>query len=122
MRCRDWRWILWKLNTLGGRTVKNKMDKAQQVAEMMKLPNLGKVTAERIVNAGVYSPEKLKELGAKEVYLRLFEKEGWSQTLCPCFLYALEGAITGEKWNMIPQQKKKEFKKFSKEVRNSLPY
>ncbi len=97
------------------------MDKDQQIAEMMKLPNLGKVTAERIVNAGVDSPAKLRELGAKEVYWRLFEKEGWSQTLCPCFLYALEGAITGEKWNMIPQKKKDEFKKFSKDVRESLP-
>lgn len=97
------------------------MDKAQKIAEMMKLPNIGSVTAERIVKAGVESPKMLRDLGAKEVYLRLFENEGWSQSLCPCFLYALEGAITGERWNEISQGKKEDFKKFSREVRESLP-
>ena len=101
---------------------KNYMDKAEQIAEMRKLPNLGKVTAARIVSAGVGTPAQLRKLGSKEVYLRLFEKEGWSQTLCPCFLYALEGAIFNEKWNEISEEKKEDFRKFSKDVRNSLPY
>ena len=97
------------------------MDKKQQFAEMMKLKNIGRVCAERLILAGVESPAMLRELGAKEVYLRLFEREGWSQSLCPCFLYSLEGAITGEKWNEISVEKKEDFKKFSRDLRNSLP-
>lgn len=98
-----------------------KMSKEQQISEMMKLKNIGKSIAVRLVSIGIESPEMVRKLGAKEVYWKFFEKEGWSQTLCPCFLYALEGAITGEKWNEIPQRKKDEYKKFSKDLRESLP-
>ncbi len=97
------------------------MDKAQKINEMMRLKNIGKSIAVRLVSIGIESPHMLRELGAKEVYLRFFEKEGWSQRLCPCFLYALEGAILGEKWNEISVKKKEECKKFSKDLRNSLP-
>ena len=97
------------------------MSTEQQISEMMKLKNIGKSIAVRLVSIGIESPKMLRELGVKEVYLRFFEKEGWSQTLCPCFLYALEGAITNEKWNEIPVEKKEEFKKFSKDLRESLP-
>ena len=48
----------------------SKMNKEQQISEMMKLPNLRKVPAERLVNA----PDMLRELGAKEVYLQLFKR------------------------------------------------
>ncbi len=97
------------------------MEKEQQIIEMMKLKNIGKISAERLVKAGIETPEQLKELGAKEVYIRLFEKEGWSQSMCPCFLYALEGALLNEKWNEISMEKKEELKQFSKDLRNSLP-
>ncbi len=97
------------------------MEKEQQVRTMMKLKNIGKRIAERLVLAGIETPEMLKKLGAKEVYLMFFEKEGWSQTLCPCFLHALEGAITGERWNEISETKKEDFKKFSRAVKESLP-
>jgi DNA transformation protein len=97
------------------------MLKENQISEMMKLKNIGKSIAARLVSVGIESPEMLRDVGTKEVYLRFFEKEGWSQSLCPCFLYALEGAITGEIWNEISFEKKEEFKKFSKELRESLP-
>ncbi len=96
------------------------MNQSPQILELMKLKNIGESMAELLVSIGVDSPEKLKIVGAKEVYLRVFEKQGWNQTLCSCFLYALEGAITGERWNEIPTKKKEEFKRFSKELRESL--
>ena len=97
------------------------MNREQQIAEMKKLTNVGQRIAERLVDAGIESPEQLKKVGAKEIYMQLFEKEGWSNLLCPCFLYALEGAITGERWNEIPDKKKEEFKAFSKSLRESFP-
>lgn len=97
------------------------MNKKERVAEMAKLPNLGPVSAEWLVNAGIDSKEKLVELGAKEAFLRVFEQGGWRSCMCACFLYAMEGVIAGEKWNEISQGKKDELKKFSREVRDSLP-
>jgi len=97
------------------------MEKEQKISEMMKLKNIGKSIAVRLVFIGIESPHMLRELGAKEVCLRFFEKEGWGIGLHPCFLYALEGAILGEKWNEISIEKKEECKKFSKDLRESLP-
>lgn len=99
------------------------MLKENQISEMMKLKNIGKSIAERLVSIGIKSPEMLRKLGTKEVSLKFFEKEGWSSGfgLHPCFLYALEGAITGETWNKIPFEKKEELKKFSRDLRESLP-
>jgi len=97
------------------------MNKEQQIVEMKKLKNIGNSIAKRLVNIGITSPDMLKELGAKEVYLRFFEKEGWSDSLCPCFLYALEGAITDERWNQISEKKKQACRDFSKALRKSLP-
>lgn len=99
----------------------SKMNKEQQISEMTDLPNIGKVTAERLVSAGVVSFSMLKEIGTKETYLRLFEKEGWGFGMNPCFLYAIEGAILGERWNEISIEKKEEFKQFSKDLRESFP-
>ncbi len=90
-------------------------------SELLKLRNIGKRIAEDLEEIGVYTPEELKKVGPEEVMLRIFEKKGWQKGMCTCFLYALEGAITDTRWNEIPERRKKEFLKFVKELRGSLP-
>ncbi len=89
--------------------------------ELKKLPNLGEKSVQRLLEVGVEMPEQLKQLGPEEIFLRIFEKNGWEQGMCSCFLYALEGAITGERWNEIPEKRKKELVAFVHSVRKSLP-
>lgn len=88
--------------------------------DLMQLPNIGKKIANRLINMEITTPEKIKELGPEEIFLRNFQKYGWEHGMCSCYLYALEGAITGERWNKIPENRKKELCAFVKKVRNSI--
>jgi DNA transformation protein and related proteins len=97
------------------------MEKERQVVDMMKLKNIGKKSVQRLLDIGVETPAQLKEIGPEEIFLRIFEKNGWESGMCSCFLYALEGAITGERWNEIPEKRKKELVEFVHSVRKSLP-
>ena len=92
----------------------------KKMTELQKLPNIGKTTEEKLLDIEVDTFEELKKLKPEGVFLRIFEKYGWQKGMCSCFLYALEGAITGKKWNKIPEKRKKELCAFVKEVRQSL--
>ncbi|MBT3348758.1 competence protein TfoX [bacterium] len=92
----------------------------EKIAALKKLPNLGEKCAHRIFESGVETPEQLSTLGPEEVFLRIFEKHGWQPGMCSCFLYAIEGAITGEKWNEISDTRKKELRDFVHAVRASF--
>jgi len=96
------------------------MTDSQAVARMKQLTNIGDVCAVRLVEAGIDTPEKLKKLGAKETFLRMFLAHPNPNSLCACAVYALEGAITNTPWNRIPKQKKEEFKHFTAEIRKSF--
>jgi DNA transformation protein len=98
-----------------------KMDKDHQISEMMNLKNIGVKCAEKLYEVGICTEEQLKELGTEEVFWRIFEKKGWERGMCSCFLYAVEGAITNERWNKIPEKRKKELVDFVHSVRKSLP-
>ncbi len=91
-----------------------------QLAELKALKNIGNRTAERLLDAGIDTPAKLKKLGPKEALIRMWSASGGQMCLCSCLLYALEGAITGETWNLIPQTRKDELKKFMTDFRKSF--
>jgi hypothetical protein len=91
------------------------------MTELQKLRNIGKRTEQTLLDIGIKTSEELCLIGPEEVMLRIFEKKGWQNGMCTCFLYALEGAITNTKWNEIPEKRKKEFLKFVKDLRASLP-
>jgi DNA transformation protein and related proteins len=97
------------------------MGSVQKGVDLKKLPNIGEKTMQRLLEIGIETPEQLSELGPEEIFLRIFEKNGWEQGMCSCFLYALEGAITGERWNEISEKRKKELVAFVHSVRKSLP-
>lgn len=72
--------------------------------ELHKLKNIGKKTALWLHEVEVHTPADLERLGAVEVYLRLQQAFPGKVTLMA--LYALEGAIWGLHWNLVPEEVK----------------
>lgn len=65
----------------------------------------GKLTA-----VGIDSPEKLLEAGSREAFFKLKET---FPNVCLVHLYALEGAVTDQEYNQLPEETKQDLKAFS---------
>lgn len=74
-----------------------------------KLPNIGKVLAEKLEQAGVSCIEEFKLLGAENAFLRVRIID---TSACIDHLYALEGAIQGIRWHNLSPERKQELKEF----------
>lgn len=78
--------------------------------ELTSMMNIGKEMARKLELAGIGSGEVLRAIGPEEAYLRL--KLLWPK-VCLVHLYALEGAVTGQAYNALPDGRKRELKAFS---------
>lgn len=76
--------------------------------KLNKLPNIGKTLEHKLLNAGITTPEQLKETGAENAFLRLAVED---KSACYNMLCALEGAIQGIRWHQLSTERKKERKK-----------
>lgn len=72
--------------------------------------NIGAELSRKLTAVGIDSAEKLMEAGAKSAFIKL--KETYPN-VCLVHLYALEGAVTGREYNMLPEATKRELKEFS---------
>ena len=79
------------------------------MGELSKLPNIGKVVEEQLNEVGIYTEEDLRNVGAKQAWLRIQQID---ESACIHRLLALEGAIRGIKKTMLPDERKKELKDF----------
>lgn len=79
------------------------------MSELSKMMNIGKVVAEQLVQVGIETPEKLREVGAKDAWLRI---KAIDDSACIHRLYAMEGAVRGVKKTELPQEVKAELKAF----------
>lgn len=77
------------------------------------MPNIGKVVAERLREAGILTPAQLCEVGSREALLRLRERDPGA---CLSMLCGLEGAILGVRWHDLPDEVKAELKAFHKSL------
>lgn len=80
------------------------------MSELTAMGNIGKEMARKLTAVGIDSPEKLMEIGSKQAFFRLKET---FPNVCLVHLYALEGAITGQEYNRLPEETKKDLKSFS---------
>lgn len=80
------------------------------MSELTAMENIGKEMARKLTAVGIDSPEKLMEIGSKQAFFRLKET---FPNVCLVHLYALEGAITGQEYNQLPEETKKDLKSFS---------
>jgi len=74
-----------------------------------EMPNIGKVVSKKLISVGIDTPEKLRELGSKEAFIRL---RAIDDSACFSMLQGLEGAIQGIRWHNLPESKKKDLKEF----------
>ncbi|MCI5597643.1 MAG: TfoX/Sxy family protein [Lachnospiraceae bacterium] len=76
---------------------------------LSKLPNIGKTVEAQLIQVGINTTEKLKEIGAKEAWLKILEID---ESACINRLMALEGAIQGVKKSMLSDEVKADLKDF----------
>ena len=81
------------------------------MAKLSDLQNIGRTLEARLVAAGIDTPEKLRELGGREAFVRLRKADPGA---CIRELYALEGAIRGVRDAALPEEVKAELRVFHK--------
>jgi len=73
------------------------------VSELAALRNLGPVTAGRLEDVGIETPEELRAVGAVEAYRRL--RFAHPKDTSVIALMALEGALQGVDWRMLDPER-----------------
>ena len=68
----------------------------------MGMLNIGPITAVRLREVGIATPEDLRRLGAAEAFDRVERASPQVTTLV--FLYALEGALRGVPWTALTDE------------------
>ncbi|MDO4943902.1 MAG: TfoX/Sxy family protein [Ruminococcus sp.] len=77
------------------------------------LPNIGGVLENQLVAVGIDTPEKLREIGTEQTFIKLKAYDGGS-----CFhkLTAIEGAVQGIPKKEISAERKAQLRKFFEEL------
>ena len=65
------------------------------------LTNLGKIAARQLAEIGIKSEAELRAAGAVATYLRL--KDHFGRGVSLNYLYALDGALKGVRWDLMPE-------------------
>ena len=82
------------------------------MGELSKLPNIGKTVEDQLVLVGIQTVDELKDIGAKEAWLKIQEID---ESAFIHRLMALEGAIEGIKKTMLSDEVKADLKGFYQE-------
>ena len=77
--------------------------------ELVDLPNISKVLAAKLEDAGINSKSDLYSAGAKEAFFRI---RAFDPSACINMLYALEGAIQGIRWHNLEETSKNDLKDY----------
>ena len=77
--------------------------------KLTSLPNIGKIMAERLNEAGIHTVEELFQLGSKAAFMKLVEAD---PEVCISILYSLEGAIQGIRWHDLDRERRQELKEY----------
>ncbi|KAG1707609.1 hypothetical protein GQR58_003272 [Nymphon striatum] len=83
-----------------------------------QLKNVGPKLAERLIEVQIDTPEKLKEMGAKSAYLKMYEQGDAYGDFNAAYIYALEGAIQDCDWLDLPEELKQEYREFSQNLQS----
>lgn len=94
------------------------MPESKEQILQRELMNIGPVMANKLINIGVDSPAKLKKMGAKKAFLKLYDNGQFCSKYHAAYLYALEGAIRNCDWRALPEKIKDEYKEYTKRLRS----
>jgi DNA transformation protein len=96
---------------------KNDMSTENLIKGLAKqLRNVGPKLAKKLAEAGIDSPEKLRQLGAKKAFERIYASGDAYGDFNAAYLYALEGAIRDCDWLKIPDETKQEYKEYAQRL------
>lgn len=83
------------------------------MSELSRLPNVGKVLEKLLTEAGITTPEELREVGTEAAFSRVRLLD---PTACLHMLYGIEGAVEGKKDTLLEQSTKDKLKAFYKSL------
>ena len=84
-----------------------------------QLKNIGPKLAAKMIEAGIDTPEKLRKLGARKAYRKMYENGDKYGDFNAAYLYALEGAVRDCDWSDIPSTIKEECKAYAHELQKN---
>ncbi len=88
------------------------------MSDLTAMMNIGKEMERKLISVGIESSGKLIEVGAKDAFLKLKQKQKYPN-VCLVHLYTLEGAIRDTEYNRLSEDTKKELKEFSDFLKNN---
>ena len=68
------------------------------------LTNLGRISARQLAEIGIKTEAELRAAGAAAAYLRL--KDHFGRGVSLNYLYALDGALKGVRWDLMPESER----------------
>ena len=78
--------------------------------ELSSMRNIGKEIQKKLKSVGICSAEELTKLGSKGAFFRLKTRY---PNVCLVYLYTLQGAIDNIEYNQLPDEVKRDLKRFS---------
>lgn len=82
-----------------------------QNKKLTDLKNIGNKIASRLNEVGIFSEDELRFYGAVNAH-KMIKKIYPNETLSVCYyLYSFEGALSGQHWNEIGEQRKRALKR-----------
>ena len=81
-----------------------------------QLRNVGPKLASKLIESGIGSPDKLRQLGAKKAFSMMYDKGDAYGDYNAAYLFALEGAIRNCDWLEIPKEIKQEYRKYAQDL------
>jgi hypothetical protein len=89
---------------------------AKELAKQLR--NVGPKLAAKLVEADIDSPQKLRKLGAKRAFKKMYARGDSYGDYNAAYLYALEGAIRDCDWLEIPEETKLEYKEYAQSLQS----
>ncbi|NPD46339.1 TfoX/Sxy family protein [Lentimicrobium sp. S6] len=84
---------------------------------LIKLPNIGKILAQKLHHVEVNTAGDLIALGSENAIIKIAAID--SEGVCINMLYAIEGAIQNIRWHDLPRERKKDLKLFFQTLNKS---
>ncbi len=91
-------------------------NKVKNLAKQLR--NVGPKLAEKLVAARIDTPEKLRRLGAKKAFEKMYATGDSYGDFNAAYLYALEGAIRDCDWLDIPEKIKQDYKEYAQALQS----
>ncbi|MEN0614402.1 TfoX/Sxy family DNA transformation protein [Klebsiella indica] len=102
--------MLYQLSAFSLQTARNEKQQLRNSGRLKNLPNISFHMELQLINVGITDEQTLREIGAKEAWLKLLKT---NKALTVKVLYSLEGAVAGVHVAALPVQRRQELKEWA---------